>query len=170
MPKSPAQSALLKRLAASLAGEKAFATFACGGRIVESILKTSESDTIAPANPILFYEDKDGQSHKITFPASGQEMETLSAQCDPASFGIGTEERLDIEYRSAWKLDNTKFATSFHPYDSDIMEVVKHLLFSGAINLGALEPVVVAELYKLNVHLPPRLSLCTDGLDIQGPA
>jgi len=152
MSGSRSQSALIKHLAESLAGEKASATFACGGKIVESILKTSEGDTIAPANPIVFYEDKHGQSHKIIFPTSSQEMETLSAQCDPASFGVGSEERLDREYRSAWKLDNTKFATSFHPFDSDIMEVVKRLLFSGAINLGALEPIVVAELYKLNVQ------------------
>ena len=155
MPESPSQSVLLQRLAESLAGETASATFACGGRIVESICKTSEGVTIAPANTILFYEAKDGQSHKITFPAVAQEIETLSAQCGLASFGVGSEECLDLEYRSAWKLDNTKFATSFHPFDSDIMEVVKHLLFSGAIDLGALEPVVVAQLYKLIVHLPP---------------
>lgn len=158
MTETSTQTILLSRLAESLAGEKASATFACGGEIVESILKTSEGDTIAPANPILFYEDKNGQSHKIMFPASPQEMETLSAHCDPASFGVGSEERLDTKYRSAWKLDNTKFATSFHPFDSDVMEVVKRLLFSGAINLGVLEPLVVAELYKLNV-LPPTRDL-----------
>ena len=79
-------------------------------------------------------------------------MDKLSSDCDPASFGVGNEERLDTEYRSAWKLDNTKFATSFNPFDYDLMDVVKQLLFSGAINLGALEPIVVAELYKLNVR------------------
>ena len=163
MPESPSQSILLERLAESLAGETASATFACGGCIVQSICETSEGVTIAPANPILFYEAKDGQSHKITFPAVAQEIETLSAQCDPASFGVGSKERLDVEYRSTWKLDNTKFATSFHPFDSDIMEVVKHLLFSGAVDLGALEPVVVAQLYKLNAHLPPARDLVLTG-------
>jgi hypothetical protein len=136
------QTILLKRLAESLAGEKASATFACGGTITTL------------ANPILFYEDKNGKSHKVTFPATPQEMEKLSSYCDRASFGVGNEKRLDTEYRSAWKLDNSKFATSFHPYDSDIMEVVKRLLFPGAIYLGALEPIIVAELYKLNVQSP----------------
>jgi hypothetical protein len=147
------QTVLLTRLAKSLAGEKASATFACGGTML-SKLTESEKETIAPENPILFYEDKTGQCHKITFPGTPEEMEKLSSDCDPASFGVGTEERHDTEYRSAWKLDNTKFATSFHPFDSDIMDVVKQLLFSGAINLGVFEPIIVAELYKLNVLLP----------------
>lgn len=78
-------------------------------------------------------------------------MEKLVSDCDPATFGVGNEDRLDVEYRSAWKLDNSKFASSFHPFDSDMMEVVKQLLFSGAVHLGVNEPVIVAELYKLNV-------------------
>ena len=149
MAEVPTQTILLNHLAKSLEGEKASATFACGGTIISKL--NTEQETIAPANPILFYEDKNRQSHKITFPATPQEMEKLSSGCDPASFGVGNEERLDTEYRSAWKLDNAKFAISFHPYDSDIMEVVKQLLFSGAIHLGALEPIIVAELYKLNL-------------------
>ena len=79
-------------------------------------------------------------------------MDKLSSNCDPATFGVGGEDRFDTEYRSAWKLDTTKFATSFHPFDSDIMEIAKQLLFFGAINLGIFEPILVAELYKLNVH------------------
>jgi hypothetical protein len=146
----PTQDVLLNRLAKSLAGEKASATFACGGTILSKLNTTKEK--IAPENPILFYEDKSGQSHKITFPPTAQEMDKLSSDCDPASFGVGNEERHDTEYRSAWKLDNTKFATSFNPFDYDIMDVVKRLLFSGAINLGAFEPIIVAELYKLNVR------------------
>jgi hypothetical protein len=150
MAEVPPQTILLTRLAKSLAGEKASATFACGGAIV-SKLTDADDEVITPENPILFYEDKKGQCHKITFPGTPEEMEKLSSDCDPASFGVGTEERLDTEYRSAWKLDNTKFATSFHPFDSDIMDVVKQLLFAGAIKFGYLEPIIVAELYKLNV-------------------
>jgi hypothetical protein len=150
MAEVPPQTVLLTRLAKSLAGEKAAATFACGGTIV-SKLTDRDDEILTPETPILFYEDKNGQCHKITFPGTPEEMEKLSSDCDPASFGVGTEERLDTEYRSAWKLDNTKFATSFHPFDSDIMDVVKQLLFSGAIHLGHLQPIIVAELYKLNV-------------------
>src|SRR5277367_1655695 len=152
MAEAPIQRVLLKRLAKCLAGEKASATFACGGTIVSKLnTDSTENKTIAPKNPILIYQDKIGLCHKITFPATAQQMARLCLDCDPASFGVGAEERHDTEHRSAWKLDKTKFATSFHPFDSDIMEVVKHLLFSGAINLGALGPIIMGKLHKLNV-------------------
>jgi hypothetical protein len=140
----------LKRLANSLAGEKAAATFACGGTIVRDFI--TEKEAVPPQDLFLVYEDKSGNWHRFTFPATLQDMEKLASDCDPATFGVGGEDRFDTEYRSAWKLDKTKFATSFHPFDSDIMEVVKNLLFSGAINLGVFEPILVAQLDKLNVH------------------
>ena len=146
------QEILLGRLAKTLDGEKASATFACGGTCAHRLVDENYQDIIAPPNPILFYEDKKGECHKVTFPASADEMETLASHCDIATFGVGNEERLDTEYRSAWKLDNTRFATSFHPFDSDIMEVVRHLLFPGAVKTHITEPIVVAELYKLNVE------------------
>ena len=147
----PTQAVLLSRLAKTLDGEKASATFACGGTCSHRLLDKDYQDIIAPTTPILFYEDKKGECHKVSFPASADEMETLASHCDLATFGVGNEERLDTEYRSAWKLDNTKFATSFHPFDSDITEVIRHLLFPGAVNAYIAEPIIVAELYKLNV-------------------
>jgi len=91
----PSQNDLMQRLANSLAGEKASATFACGGKI----LTTVERGSVAPDSPIVFYEDKNGQSHKITFPASPEEMEKLASDCDPASFGVGGEDVMDLDYR-----------------------------------------------------------------------
>ena len=133
--------------------QKAVATFACGGILTSKFPSTnSDGGTFTrPSDPLLFYESKDGQCHKIVFPATTEQMEKLTSDCDPATFGVGNEDRLDVEYRSAWKLDNSKFATSFHPFDSDMMEVVKQLLFPEAVHLGVNEPVIVAELYKLNV-------------------
>lgn len=145
------QTNLLNRLAKSLDGEKATATFACGGTRSEGFLDAKKQEIVPLANPILFYEDKRGECHKVTFPATAEEMEKLASHCDPASFGVGEVETMDTEYRSAWKLDNTKFVTSIHPFDCDIMEVVKQLLFPGAIKLDPLRPIVIAELYKLNV-------------------
>jgi hypothetical protein len=151
---------LLGRLAKTLKGEKATATFACGGELVSKLVESGQNvEPVEPSNPILFYEDKDGQSHKIVFPASNDELEHLVSGCEQATFGVGNEEKLDTKYRSAWKLDTTRFATSFHPFDSDIMEVVKHLLFS--VNVGAFQPLIVAELYKLNV-CPYSSSLTID--------
>lgn len=144
------QKSLFDRLESILDGQNATATFACGGNLA-SKLAESNDQAIPPPNPILFYEDHTGQSHKVVFPASAEDMEKLASNCDPATFGVGGESRLDVRYRSAWKLDNTKFATSFHPFDSDVMEIIKQLLFSGAIHLEPFQPIIVAELYKLNV-------------------
>jgi hypothetical protein len=105
---------------------------------------------MSPSNVFLFYEDKNSQTHRVNFPGS-QGLEKLASDCNPATFGVANEDRLDLDYRSAWMLGNTKFLTSFQPADSDIMEVVRQLLFPGAINISICEPVIVAELYKLNV-------------------
>jgi hypothetical protein len=148
------QTNLLNRLAKSLDGEKAAATFACGGTQFKGFLDTNKEEIVPLVNPILFYEDKKRECHKVTFPATAEEIEKLASHCDPASFGVGEVETMDTEYRSAWKLDNTRFATSFHPLDCDIMEVVKQVLFPGAIKLDPLQPIVIAELYKLNVFPP----------------
>jgi hypothetical protein len=153
MQTDQSQENLIGLLADTLAGENATATFACGGTIASKFVPEGQETADAPAQPILFYEDKEGQAHKITFPASAEDMAKLSADCEAATFGVGGEDKLDTEYRSAWKLDNTKFATSFHPFDSDIMEVVKQLLFSSAIHIDPFQPIIVAELYKLNVFV-----------------
>lgn len=129
---------LLQELANALDGQKAIATFACGGVIKH---KTETTSTF------MFYEDKVGQTHRIDFPAAKEAMEKLSKTCDQATFGVGTVETLDTEYRSAWKLDNSKFLTSFSPLQENILEVVKQLLFPGNIT----ESSISAELYKLNV-------------------
>jgi hypothetical protein len=148
-PENP-QKLLFSRLESTLDGENATATFACGGKFTSKFIEGQDGST-APPNPILYYDDHNGQPHKVLFPASAEEMEQLAKNCDPATFGVGGENRLDVEYRSAWKLDNTKFATSFHPFDSDIMEIIKQLLFAGAIHLEPFHPIIVAEVYKLNV-------------------
>jgi hypothetical protein len=132
---------MLQELANALRGQKATATFACGGTI--------RSTPEAPST-FMFYEDKAGQTHRINFPASEEAMEKLSKDCDQATFGVGTVETLDTEYRSAWKLDSSKFLTSFTPLHGKVLEVVRQLLFPGNIS----ESSISAELYKLNVsHL-----------------
>ena len=87
----------MDRLATSLAGEKASATFACGGKMTTTI--ESGSNTTVLSDIILFYQGKNEQSERIVFPASQAEMETLARHCDPASFGIGGEDVMDLNYR-----------------------------------------------------------------------
>lgn len=132
---------LLQELANALHGQKATATFACGG----TIRPTHEEQST-----FMFYEDKAGQTHRIDFPATEEVMEKLSKDCDQATFGVGSVEMLDTEYRSAWKLDSSKFLISFTPLQGNVLEVLRQLLFPGNIT----ESSISAELYKLNVNHP----------------
>jgi hypothetical protein len=123
----------LKELENALTNHKNEAIFACGGK--SQVPNTS-----------LFYSDKEGKAHQIAFPASEDDIRALGETCDPATFGLLAEDKLDLDHRSAWKMDNTKFASSFHPADaSDILNVVQAILPP--------EGSMYAELYKLNV--PP---------------
>ena len=132
---------MLQGLSKALDGHKTTSIFACGG----TIRPTTETLTFPPT--FLFYEDKTGQIHRINFPASEEAVEQLSRNCDQATFGVGSVETLDVEYRSAWKLDSSNFLTSFTPLQGNVLEVVRQLLFPGAIS----DSSIIAELYKLNV-------------------
>ena len=138
--------ATLRSLASSLEGKTATATFTCGGTLKTPVAASH------PLSLFLFYEDKEGNAHRLDFPASEQEMEHLSSVCEPATFGRNMEDVLDTEYRSAWKLDNTKFSCSLHPADYDAMEVLRRVLFPGAVHMAP-DIAIAAELYKLNVHI-----------------
>jgi hypothetical protein len=121
----------LKQLGSALTNHKNESIFTCGG-------------TLHVPNSFIFYSDKEGKAHQIPFPASEDDLKALGETCDPATFGLHAEDKLDLDYRSAWKMDNTKFASSFHPSDaSDILNVVQSILLP--------EGSMYAELYKLNV-------------------
>jgi hypothetical protein len=140
------EDSYISRLAESLDGAKAIATFSCGGKITLKLRAPNETVSAGtPEAPILFYEDKNGDCRKVVFPASAGEMEKLTSVCDPASFGVGTQTVMDLDYRSAWKLDNTKFASSFN--HDEIMEIVQKMLFA----LDGDSFFIASEMYKLNV-------------------
>ena len=141
----------LQNLSLSLRGKTAAATFACGGTLATKISPVAQTPNSLPPSPFLFYEDKRGQAHRLNFPASTQDMEHLSSVCEPATFGRNMEDVLDTEYRSAWKLDNTKFSCSLHPADYDVVEVIRQLLFPEAVPWD-IDTAIGAELYKLNVY------------------
>jgi len=142
---------ILRNLSLSLYGKTAAATFACGGTLTTKISPVAETSSSQPASLFLFYEDKGGEAHRLDFPASAQGMEHLASVCEQATFGRNTEDVLDTEYRSAWKLDNTKFSCSLHPADYDVVEVIRQLLFPGAVH-SDIETAIGVELYKLNVY------------------
>src|SRR5271170_7739096 len=83
------QEQLIERLGAALNGEKSAAAFSCGGIIPSKLALEGEAESIetsvAVDDPVLLhYDDKDGKSHKIVFPASAPEIETLVSGCDAA--------------------------------------------------------------------------------------
>jgi len=143
--------ATLRSLSSSLEGKTATATFTCGGTLKTKISPVAETSTSHPRSLFLFYEDQEGKPHRLNFPASTKDMEHLSSVCEPATFGRKMEDVFDTEYRSAWQLDNTKFSCSLHPADYDAMEVLRQLLFPGAVH-GAPDTAIAVELYKLNVQ------------------
>ena len=156
--------ATLRSLSSSLEGKTA--TFTCGGTLKAKISPVAETSTSHHPSLFLFYEDKEGNAHRVNFPASAQDMEHLSSVCEPATFGRNMEDVLDTEYRSAWKLDNTKFSCSLHPADYDAMEVLRQLLFPGAVH-AAPDTAIAVELYKLNVHIfYPAYAWFVDVLDL----
>ncbi|KAF4341782.1 hypothetical protein FBEOM_4293 [Fusarium beomiforme] len=79
---------------------------------------------------------------------------TLLSDCQPATFGVGSKEVLDEEYRKAGKMDTEDFCTNFNPYEHGIVDTINQVLAqasqSDARGLG-----VKAELYKLNVYSGP---------------
>jgi len=140
----------LRNLSSSLRGRTAAAIFACGGTLTTKISSIAHGSNLDPRSLFLFYEDKDGKAHRLNFPASAQDMEHLASVCEPATFGRNTEDVLDTDYRSAWTLDNTKFSCSLHPTDYDAVEVIRRLLFPGAVPWD-IDTAIRTELYKLNV-------------------
>jgi hypothetical protein len=76
------------------------------------------------------------------------QLRDLSAACDPATFGVHSEDRLDESYRKAGKLDYSDFATRFNPEDSGLINIIRSELVGNRNSTKA----VRAELYKLNVY------------------
>ncbi len=94
---------------------------------------------------------------KLLFPLSANDagtgkarLEALLRDCQPATFGRGSEDILDETYRKASKLDSSAFSTDFCPYTLGIVDTAAELLMPG-VGIG-LARTVKAELYKLNVR------------------
>jgi hypothetical protein len=137
-----AENKLLESVRATVRGHKADATFACGGSIPDKRV------TVA-----FQAAGEDGPVQKIAFPSKDAmaEIAPLVQASEAASFGLGGEAVLDPSYRSALKLDNENFTTSFHPYDFGIVNAIQQLLLPSVYPGGNHQPYIVTELYKLNV-------------------
>lgn len=101
-------------------------------------------------------EDVVSAPRKLIFPvaASGdKDLESLVADCVPATFGRGNKDVLDSGYRHAGKMDPEYFSTTFNPYDLGIMDTMTQMLlpFFETGERSFISRGVRAELYKLNV-------------------
>jgi hypothetical protein len=109
-----------------------------------------KGDYTRSASSILFFDaifdsELAQFSHVDLSRPTGDELRDLSAACDPATFGVHNEDRLDESYRKAGKLDYSDFATRFHPMDSGLIDIIHSELVGGG-------KAIRAELYKLNVY------------------
>jgi hypothetical protein len=151
-----------RQLGGFISGEKASATFACGGTV--SIGENLPPGTFNISPPVrVCWTAKDGSDeHKLVLPisttdASGAEQFLkLISDCDIASFGKGDKDVFDPEYRKADKLDPSQFLSSFHPANFKILDDVEQLLvpnFKSLMENKLPFRNLKAELYKLNVGL-----------------
>ncbi|KAH6915407.1 hypothetical protein BKA70DRAFT_1258866 [Coprinopsis sp. MPI-PUGE-AT-0042] len=81
---------------------------------------------------------------------SNSDLEALVRACAPATFGLGDKDVLDEQYRKAWKLDASKFATQLDVVRSGVVSVVTDALLTYKAKATDLE----AHLDKMNVYGP----------------
>jgi hypothetical protein len=166
-------TAVCRQLEESIRSEKASSSFACGGTIpVKNPVDAQDAGAVNSSGSINIFWKLKSEAQKLTLPlgrsvdaedGSDTRLRQLVADCEPAGFGRGQEPVMDSKYRKAGKLENSRFATSFHPADFGIVERVEQVLLP---TLDKLDENILQirrmhiELYKLNVSHPILLILC----------
>lgn len=117
----PENEKIINDLSNSMLSHLTTTPFACSGHV-----------SIPSSQPVQFRFKGCGESLVFPVPAESEEQqrlfETLLNSMTPASFGRGTEEVFDEEYRRALKLDVVDFLTSFCPFEVGIVDVVRRML------------------------------------------
>jgi hypothetical protein len=94
-----------------------------------------------------------------------EDLDLLTAACDPATFGRGKEDVYDESYRKAVKMDASKFSIQLDLAGAGLIQTIEdQLLQSGTENMH-----IKAELYKLNVygnHICIPASLIVDVVEL----
>ncbi|KAK2734712.1 hypothetical protein FQN57_001482 [Myotisia sp. PD_48] len=163
----------LDELRVAIMGEKAASMFAYGGSIGIVDKKPADPRVLRETTPIsLFWVGEDKKIARNAILPTPQQastetvnsVEQLVRDCVPATFGLNQEDVLDLNYRSAGKLDPSQFGVNFHPADFGILETIEQLLLPSVelYEKGHEDedmPIAVrrvrAELYKLNVYSGP---------------
>ncbi|KAE8314353.1 hypothetical protein BDV41DRAFT_534150 [Aspergillus transmontanensis] len=147
-------------------GERTTASYTCGGciPIVQATGPLDKHPRVSgPVN--IFWSIGNSSARRVSLPlradaedASPAVLQHLITSCDPASFGRGQEDVMDLSYRRAGKLDPENFATSFHPATFGIIETIEKVLLPGIVGETANKlrsRKIYAELYKMNIYSGP---------------
>ena len=114
----------------------------------EALFNTSHGGSVDISHPLkLYIHEQDSSATVISLPPSEAEQEQLLKACEPASFGKGSEEVLDPEYRQALKLDKSKFSLNAELHSTSLLDEIKAALCPDHGNV-----TLTAELDKLNVY------------------
>ncbi|KAL1684097.1 hypothetical protein EV122DRAFT_285851 [Schizophyllum commune] len=102
-----------------------------------------------PEDDLILYFGDVGNANCINLGhASTDELATLAAACQPATFGVNKQDVLDETYRKAGKLDNNKFASLLKLKNYGLIDTIRdELLQEGAVDKG-----IKYEVYKVNVY------------------
>ncbi|KAB8251585.1 hypothetical protein BDV35DRAFT_388152 [Aspergillus flavus] len=147
-------------------GERTTASYTCGG-CIPIVQATGPLDKhprgSGPVN--IFWSIGNSSARRVSLPlradaedASPAVLQHLITSCEPASFGRGQEDVMDLSYRRAGKLDPKNFATSFHPATFGIIETIEKVLLPGIVGETAnrlRSRKIYAELYKMNIYSGP---------------
>ncbi|PWY67615.1 hypothetical protein BO94DRAFT_503721 [Aspergillus sclerotioniger CBS 115572] len=146
-----------QQLREAIENETSSASFTCGGIIpINRTEGHSASDNTSSAVGVYWKTQDKSTTHSLDLPVTDNltgPVGSLIADCQPASFGRGGEDILDPEYRRAGKLDPGYFATTFHPADFGIVDIVERTLLPDISSMRSRKLRV--ELYKLNVYSGP---------------
>lgn len=168
---------LLNQLRQSFKNGQSGMVFACGGTVPIPALNNTvqQSSAIADAakacQPVTLRWDPSSKSVpasecKLQFPLDNSDsitvhnMQQLLHDMQPATFGYKGEDVLDESYRKAAKLEPSRFACTFSPYELGIFDEVEQILLPETIKSSSEQHaervnVMRAELYKLNVYEGP---------------
>ncbi|KAJ5778632.1 hypothetical protein N7520_001878 [Penicillium odoratum] len=163
MPKRKRSGKFVANLKNPLAKITGSPEFACGGNIPVKAEANLEGQTRKVSNPVtICFWKTDDSPKKLVLPLEDPSSTSLSqivADCEPAGFGRGKENVLDLEYRRAGKLDPSKFITSFNLADFRLLETIEQILAPPLAPDQDEYPYtprrIQAELYKLNVYSGP---------------
>ena len=98
---------------------------------------------------ILHYKSKEeGELREIVLPGAEKEgLTQLLSAGSMDSFGKGSEQVTDLDYRNAFKLDPDEMTTSFHPGSTSILSDIETIMVPNRS--------IRAELHKLNSYTGP---------------